>query len=87
MKWMQNRDSVEIILDKYWPKVVKKHPQAQLFIIGRHAPDFYGKYSSKNIIVAEADMEGGPKDPQYYYEYCWLLLAPMASGEALETNF
>ncbi len=87
MKWMQNRESVELILTKYWPKIVRQYPNAQLFIVGRHAPDFYGKYSSKNIIVTEADSEGGAKDPQYYYEYCWLLLAPMASGGGTRNKF
>jgi len=87
MKWMQNRESVELILNYYWPKIAAKSPHTQLYIVGRHAPDFYGKYQSDNIIVTEADAEGGPKDPQYYYERCWLLLAPMASGGGTRNKF
>lgn len=87
MKWMQNRESVELILQNYWPKIVQKYPHAQLYIVGRHAPDFYGKYQSNNIVVTEADAEGGAKDPQYYYEHCWLLLAPMASGGGTRNKF
>lgn len=87
MKWMQNRESVELILKNYWPHIVKKYPTAQLYIVGRHSPDYYGKLQSKNIIVSEADSEGGPHDPQYYYEYCWLLLAPMGSGGGTRNKF
>ncbi|HOZ80636.1 MAG TPA: glycosyltransferase, partial [Candidatus Woesebacteria bacterium] len=80
MKWMQNRESVELILEKYWPKIKEKYHDAKFYIIGRNGPEFFSKYASNDIIVAEADLEGGPHDPQYYYEYCWLLLAPMGSG-------
>ncbi len=87
MKWMQNRESAELILNHYWPKIHQKYPNAKLFLIGRFAPEYFGKYSSQNIIVAEADAEGGDKDPQYYYEYCWLLLAPMGSGGGTRNKF
>lgn len=87
MKWMQNRESVELVLNNYWPKIVNKYPKAQLYIVGRHSPDFYKRYQSPNIIVTEADAEGGPHDPQYYYEYCWLLLAPMGSGGGTRNKF
>ncbi|MBU1117597.1 glycosyltransferase family 4 protein [Patescibacteria group bacterium] len=87
MKWMQNRESVELVLQKYWPKIKSKVPDCQLYIIGRFAPDFFGKYASKDIIVTEADSDGDPKDPQYYYERSWLLLAPMGSGGGTRNKF
>ena len=87
MKWMQNRESVELILQKYWPKIKSQIPNCQLYIIGRFAPDFFGKYASKDIIVAEADSDGQAHDPQYYYEHCWLLLAPMGSGGGTRNKF
>lgn len=87
MKWMQNRESVELILEKYWPQIKKKIPNCELYIIGRFAPDFFGKYSSKDIIVAEADADGQAKDPQYYYQRSWLLLAPMGSGGGTRNKF
>lgn len=87
MKWMQNRESADIVLHQYWPKIKKKYPSAQLYVVGRHAPDFYGKYQSPDIIVTEADAEGGPHDPQYFYERSWMLLAPMASGGGTRNKF
>jgi len=87
MKWMQNRESVELIMNHYWPTIKKKYPSAKFYIIGRNAPEFFNKYSSDDIIVAEADAEGGPHDPQYYYENCWILLAPMGSGGGTRNKF
>ncbi len=87
MKWMQNRESVELILEKYWPKIKEKYHDAKFYIIGRNAPEFFSKHASNDIIVAEADLEGGSHDPQYYYEYCWLLLAPMGSGGGTRNKF
>ena len=86
MKWMQNRESVEMILSDYWPSIKKRYPTAKLYIIGRNAPEFFSKYNSKDIVVAEAEVDG-LKDPQYYYEYCWLLLAPMGSGGGTRNKF
>lgn len=87
MKWMQNRESVEMTLQNYWPEIIKQYPNCQLYIVGRNAPDYFGKYQSPNIIVAEADIEGLPKDPQYYHEYCWIQLAPMKSGGGTRNKF
>lgn len=87
MKWMQNRESVEITLNEFWPSIIKKYPKCKLYIVGRYAPDFFGKYQSSNIIVTEADIEGLSKDPQYYHELCWLQLAPMKSGGGTRNKF
>ncbi|GEM_PF-162424 len=87
MKWMQNRESVEMILEKYWPDIKKRYPTAKFYIIGRNAPEFFSKYATKDIIVAEADSEGQAHDPQYYYELSWLLLAPMGSGGGTRNKF
>ncbi len=87
MKWMQNRESVDLILKKYWPSIKQRYHDAKLYIIGRYAPDFFSNYLSDDIIVREADSEGGEQDPQYFYEHCWLLLAPMGSGGGTRNKF
>ncbi|EKD43323.1 MAG: glycosyltransferase, partial [uncultured bacterium] len=48
--------------------------------------DFFGHLNSDDIIVTEADSVG-PHDLQYYYEHCWLLLAPMGSGGGTRNKF
>lgn len=87
MKWMQNRESVDLILENVWPKVIKEIPNCQLYIIGRFAKDFYGHLNSKNIIVDEADIDGGKYDRFYYLYHCWILVAPMGSGGGTRNKF
>jgi len=87
MKWMQNRESVDLIMDKVWPKVLKAVPDCRLYILGRFAKDFYGHLSSKNIIVGEASADGDQFDRFYYLYHCWLLVAPMGSGGGTRNKF
>lgn len=87
MKWMQNRESVEMIMKDSWPKIKKEIPDCKLYIIGRHAPDYYSHYASEDIIVKEADNDGQKYDPMYYYQYCWALIAPMGSGGGTRNKF
>jgi len=87
MKWMQNRESVEMIMKDSWPIIKKAIPECKLYIIGRLAPDYYGHYRSADVIVEEADFDGQPHDPMYYYQYCWTLLAPMGSGGGSRNKF
>lgn len=87
MKWMQNRESVEMIMKDSWPEIKKAIPDCKLYIIGRLAPDYYGHYRSNDVIVEEADFDGQPHDPMYYYQYCWALVAPMGSGGGSRNKF
>ena len=87
MKWMQNSESVNLIMKNYWLKIKSKYPTCQLYIVGRYAPEYFSKYSSNDVIVTEADQDGEAHDPQYYYQHCWLLLAPMGSGGGTRNKF
>lgn len=87
MKWMQNRESVEMIIKDSWPTIKKNIPNCKFYIIGRHAPDYYSHYQSKDIIVEEADFDGQAHDPMFYYQYCWALVAPMGSGGGTRNKF
>ncbi len=87
MKWMQNRESVDLLLNKYWRAIKKKVPECKLYIVGRYAPKFYNHLASDSIIVKEAENEGMKFDPQYYYNLCWVLLAPMDSGGGTRNKF
>lgn len=87
MKWMQNRESVEMIIKDVWPEVKKQIPDCKFYIIGRHAPDYYSHYRSEDIIIEEADFDGKEHDPMYYYQYNWLLVAPMGSGGGTRNKF
>jgi len=87
MKWMQNKEAAQLLLDEIWPKIKKQLPQTKLFIIGRHAPQAFANYKNKNIIIKEADENGKKHDPQFYYQQSWILLAPIKSGGGSRTKF
>ncbi len=87
MKWMQNRESVDLILDHVWPQIIKAIPKCRLYIIGRYAKDFYEHLNSRHIIVDEADIDGGKFDRFYYLYHCWALVAPMGSGGGTRNKF
>lgn len=87
MKWMQNREAVDILYADLWPKIKKEVPNCELYIIGRNAPDKYGHLKSKDVFVEEADTDGEKHDPQYYYNYCWVLVAPIGSGGGSRNKF
>ena len=84
---MQNRESVEMIMKDSWPAIKKAIPNCKLFIIGRHAPDYYQHYRTDDVIVSEADFDGQEHDPMYYYQFAWVLLAPMGSGGGTRNKF
>jgi len=87
MKWMQNRESVDLILDHVWPQIIRAIPDCKLYIIGRFAKEFYGHLVNSHIIVDEADIDGGIFDRFYYLYHCWALVAPMGSGGGTRNKF
>ncbi|KKR68850.1 MAG: hypothetical protein UU09_C0002G0021 [Microgenomates group bacterium GW2011_GWA2_40_6] len=87
MKWMQNRESVDLILDHVWPQIIRAIPDCKLYIIGRFAKEFYGHLGNSHIIVDEADIDGGIFDRFYYLYHCWALVAPMGSGGGTRNKF
>lgn len=87
MKWMQNRESVEMIIKDSWPAIKKAVPDCKFYIIGRGAPDYYGHYQTSDIIVQEAGFDGQDNDPMFFYQYTWVLVAPMGSGGGSRNKF
>jgi len=87
MKWMQNREGAELLITNLWPKIKQKIPQAKLYVIGRNAPQTFQKYINDDIVIKEAENDGQTYDPQYFYQSCWILLAPIKSGGGSRTKF
>ncbi len=81
-KWMPNKEAATILIEKIWPEIKKRIKNAQLWIIGRHAPAYYSQYRNrKGVTIKEAD------DVISYYQKAWLLLAPIQSGGGSRTKF
>jgi glycosyltransferase involved in cell wall biosynthesis len=87
MKWMQNREAAELLYSDIWPKIKEKIPNAKLYIIGRNAPETYGQRQNEDVIIQEAQTDGEAHDPQYYYNRCWVLVAPIGSGGGSRNKF
>ena len=72
-KWLQNRDSVEMILKDIWPKL---NISEKLWIVGRKIPDYIKKIDGKNVIFDE----NSPSDTYEIYKRSKILLAPIRVG-------
>lgn len=59
--WLQNTEAAEILIDKIFPLVLKKVPDARISIVGQHQPESLMLKAAENITIrdlAEDDFEG-----------------------------
>lgn len=66
-KWLQNAEAAEVLVNKVFPKVVKKVAGAKLWIVGQHVPDALRSIKRKNVLVNDLaeDDEKGIQDAYY----------------------
>jgi len=80
--WMQNKEGVDILLSRIWPKIKQEVPRAKLWIVGKIAPEILSDYlGQKDILIEEID------DNRKAYQRAWVLVAPMRSGGGSRTKF
>ena len=72
--WLQNREAVEVLVYKVWPKIKVKIPDCKLWIIGKDAKEFFLKLESKDIRVSEVS------DVREVYQQASVLVAPIYGG-------
>lgn len=72
--WLQNREAVDILINKVWPKIKQKIPNSKLWIIGKNAEDFFSKLKSPDIRVDEV------VDVREAYQGASVLVAPIYGG-------
>ncbi len=72
--WLQNREAVLILVEKIWPVIKQKLPQAKLWIIGKDAKKCFPKLTLKDIRVEEVD------DVRKVYQEASVLVAPIYGG-------
>lgn len=72
--WLQNREAVEVLVQRIWPKIKKDLPDVKLWIIGKSAKNFFADLSSSDIRVDEV------ADVRTAYQQATLLVAPIYSG-------
>lgn len=76
-KWLPNIDAVEFLVEKVWPLVKVKLPNAKLKIVGfSPSPKILAYAQDPSITV-----DGGVKDIRDAYATAHVLLAPIRSGK------
>lgn len=73
-KWIENRDSVEWILKKIWPKINLQF-NVKLWVVGREIPESIKKMQTKNVIFDENVL-----NTQEAYGKSYILLSPIKVG-------
>lgn len=72
--WMQNREAVEVLVEKVWPKIKEELPNSKLWIIGKNSRDFFKDLESSDVKVDEVE------DVRTAYQAASVLVAPIYSG-------
>ena len=72
--WLQNREAVNILVSRIWPKIKQNIPDSKLWIIGKDAKDFFSKLSADDIRVDEVS------DVRQVYQQASVLVAPIYGG-------
>jgi len=73
-KWLQNLEAAEILIDKIWPKVKKKVPQACLWIVGRSIPARISDLAKES---ADIEVTQGIPDIREAYKRASVMAAPL----------
>lgn len=72
--WLQNREAVEVLVDKIWPKIKQKFFDTKLWIIGKDAKGFFANLEADDIRVDEV------ADVREAYQQTSVLVAPIYGG-------
>ncbi len=72
--WLQNREAVQVLVKKIWPKIKEDIPSAKLWIIGKEARKFFPDLSTTDIRVEEVG------DVREVYQQASVLVAPIYGG-------
>lgn len=71
-KWLQNKEAVILLVEKIFPLIKRKIPDAKLWIVGRYPSNRIKNYQSKHIKISE-----NIKDIKLAYAKSDILLAPL----------
>lgn len=72
--WLQNREAVNVLVEKIWPVIKADLSKAKLWIIGKDAPKFFPNLISPDIRIEEV------KDVREVYQEASVLVAPIYGG-------
>ncbi|MEK7472821.1 MAG: glycosyltransferase family 4 protein [Patescibacteria group bacterium] len=66
-KWLQNAEAAELLLNKVYPLIHQKNPNAKVLIVGQYIPENILSKNSDNIIIRnlKEDDQNGIRDAYY----------------------
>lgn len=72
-KWLQNKEAVDILINKIWPEIRKHVVDAELWIVGRYPPeDIMALHNTNGVFIHDKIA-----DIREAYNACDVLLAPI----------
>ena len=78
MNWMPNEEGIKWFLNNVWDKVLKRIPDAKLYLAGRNMPKWLKKTKKKNVIVV-----GEVPDAHQFVDEHNIAIVPLFSGSGM----
>jgi glycosyltransferase involved in cell wall biosynthesis len=78
MNWIPNQEGIKWLLEKVWPLVISKNPEAHLVLAGRFMPEWLLNYKAKGIEVV-----GEVSDANEFVRNNHIAVVPLLSGSGI----
>lgn len=78
MNWMPNEEGIRWFLNNVWDNLIKREPDAQLYLAGRHMPKWLKKIKKTNVHVL-----GEVEDAQAFIREHDVAIVPLLSGSGI----
>ncbi|HOI32909.1 MAG: glycosyltransferase family 4 protein [Bacteroidales bacterium] len=78
MNWIPNQEGIKWMLDKVWPKVISKVPDARFVLAGRFMPDWLLSYKAPGVEVI-----GEVEDATDFVQKNHIAVVPLLSGSGI----
>lgn len=78
MNWMPNEEGIKWFLNNVWDKVLKRVPDAKLYLAGRNMPKWLKKTKKKNVFVV-----GEVPDAHQFVDEHNIAIVPLFSGSGM----
>jgi glycosyltransferase involved in cell wall biosynthesis len=72
-EWLQNQEATEILINKVWPRIKSKFPEAVVWIVGRKIPEWIKKLSREDSRIKITE---NIPDARYAYQAASIMVAP-----------
>lgn len=78
MNWMPNEEGIRWFLKNVWDKVLKRIPDAKLYLAGRNMPKWLRKTKKKNVVIV-----GEVPDAHEFVNKHNIAIVPLFSGSGM----